>query len=57
MAKDASGDGADFSAGEASFADDGGGGTVQVESRLFFDGTVAPAQTVHSARPNETMSH
>ena len=42
MAKDASGDGADFSTGEASVADDGGGGTVQVESRLFFDGTVAP---------------
>ena len=42
MAKDASGDGASFSTGEVSDADDGGGGTVQVESRLFFDGTVAP---------------
>jgi hypothetical protein len=42
MAKDASGDGADFSTGEVSDADDGGGGTVQAESRLFFDGTVAP---------------
>jgi hypothetical protein len=40
MAKDASGDGASFSAGEVSVADDGGGGTVTVESRLFFDGTL-----------------
>jgi hypothetical protein len=57
MAKDASGDGADFSTGEASVADDGGGGTVQVESRLFFDGTVAPDYTSASARPVETESH
>jgi hypothetical protein len=42
MAKDASGDGASFSTGEVSDADDGGGGTVAVESRLFFDGTIAP---------------
>ena len=37
-------------------ADDGGGGTVQVESRLFFDGTVAPTDMSRATDAREKGS-